>query len=318
MHAPAGSKKEGAVLFPKERYACHVGANGSLVDHTYRNRVRITGFGRLYYGTEVDWSGRPYQKVGDGAKDLPSAKLLPQVADSLGIREVLMPKPVFGTEVCQRSHLRTTIRFTHENKAVTLFRGYDADVCVVHRGETFGITTAGCAVGWMYHPSKPWILVAHMGLKCLLDMQAVFLGQKTQGRKYRSVVTAMMDKLDLRSGQLQEVQAGYEFPINPLHYSHEWDHPTDGRNNEILCEYIAQHFGKRCILGWDTPEKRVLGRIELGFMIREQYLGQGIQNQNIHSTSAPDVTDTLGQPVWYDTRGPHGKDARNLVLVTAL
>lgn len=310
MHGakPAQAQKE-ATWFP--------GANGSLVDLSYcRGKIRITGFGRLYKGEDVDWSFRPFQKFEDGKKDLPSARYLPDVAHVLGIKEkIFAPRPVFGTDMCYDHQLRVRIPLEHNSKRVVLLRGASADIITLAPGETFAISVGGCPVGWMFDQKKPnRLIVAHMGLNCLIDRKRVLEGQKS--RAHGSVIERMWESMRLLPGDASRIQAGYAFPIDPLQYAHQWDYPDGGDNNKRICEYLAANFGNKCIVGWDKAETRMLGRIHLGNLIRSQYAVLGIPPENMHGVSTPDAVDKDGHPLWYVTRGPHGKDPRNLVLVT--
>ena len=290
-------------------------ANGSMVDLSYWGRVRVTGFGRLYSGQEVDWSFRPYQKFEDGKKDLPSARLLPEAASVLGITRMLAPRPEFGTKTCAINNLHTHIPFRHGGKQVTLLRGAAADIITLAPGETFALSAGGCPVGWMFDPAKPdRLLVGHMGLQCLIDRPYVLTGQKS--RQHGSVIARMWESMRLLPGDAARVQTGFAFPISPLQYLHEWGYPGSGEQNKKICEYLAANYGVQCVLGWDKPETRRLGRIHLGNLIRNQYAQCGIPESNMHGVSAPDAVCADSQPLWYVTRGPHGKDPRNLVLVT--
>ena len=287
-----------------------------MVDLSYcKGKIRITGFGRHYKGEDVDWSFRPFQKFEDGKNDLPSAKFLPEVAASLGIKEILAPRPEFGTKMCSINDLRVCIPFEHKGKHVILLRGATADIIVIALGETFAMTVGGCPIGWMFDPQNPnRLLIPHMGLKCLIDFDLVLKGQKS--RANASVVDRIWESMNLLPREASRIQAGYVFPIDPLQYVHQWDYPDGGDNNKRICEYIAVNFGEKCIVDWDKPETRKLGRIHLGNLIRSQYASLGIPVENIHGVSTPNAVDADGHPLWYVTRGPHGKDPRNLVLVT--
>ena len=240
---------------------------------------------------------------------------MPEVASSLGIKELLAPRPAFETEMCAINDLRVHIPFEHNGKRVVLLRGASADIIALAPGETFAITVGGCPVGWMFDPKKPnRLLVAHMGLNCLIDRQHVLVKQKSRTR--RSVVDRMRESMRLLPKDASGIQAGYVFPIDPLHYVHQWDYPDGGDNNKRVCEYIAANYGEECIVGWRKEETRRLGRIHLGNLIRRQYAELGIPPEHMHGVSTPNAVDTEGNPMWYVTRGPHGKDPRNLVLVT--
>ncbi|OGC83543.1 hypothetical protein A3D68_01445 [Candidatus Adlerbacteria bacterium RIFCSPHIGHO2_02_FULL_52_17] len=302
---------------PRAEASWFPGANGSMVDLSYcKGKIRITGFGRLYKGEEVDWSFRPFQKFEDGKKDLPSARLLPDVVHALGIKEkIFAPRPVFGTDMCYDHQLRERIPFEHGGKRVTLLRGASADIIMFAPDETFAISVGGCPIGWIFDPQKPnRLIVGHMGLQCLIDRQLIVAGQKS--RKHRSVIDRMWESMNLLPREAARIQAGYAFPIDPLHYVHQWDYPDGGDNNKRVCEYLAANFGNKCIVDWNNPETRKLGRIHLGNLIRSQYAALGIPPENMHGASTPDAVDADGHPLWYVTRGPHGKDPRNLVLVT--
>lgn len=297
----------------KRRFV-NVGANGSLVDLTYRQgAIRITGFGRLYNDTPVDWSFRPYQHEGDEARALRSAVLLPTVAHSLGVAEILAPRPVFGRVVCTSDDLQVRIPFTSGGATVILRRGLDADVCILRRGETFGITAAGCPLGWLMNLAAPTaVVVAHMGLECLVDVKAI---QEGRPSSRGSVVDIMWRALKLTDHDAKDVHAGFAFPIDPQIYEHPWDHAEWGTKNRALCEYLVTYFGEGCILNWNDPLLRQQGCIDLGYLIRAQYRAYGIPSPNKHGVGAPDATDG-GVPLWYTTRGPSGKSVRNLITFT--
>jgi hypothetical protein len=299
-------------------YEIMPGGNGALCDRTLcHGKVRVTGFGRLYNEEEVDWSFRPFQQAADSSKNLLAARALPQVAAALGVKEFLAPKPVFGRDVCSIQKFRTKIFFkdTHTGHSLTLLRGVNADICYLARGETYAISASGCAVGWIYNPAKPErLLVAHMGLKCLIDMNWAHGGSKEH--LHGSVVDRMRRSLGCTPAEETRLQAGYAFPIEPMRYRHEWTHPQDGEKNKRLCEHLVGAWGEECLVGWPHAQLRTHGCIDLGFLIRQQFKALGIPGDNIHGVSAPDVCDESGNPLWYDTRGIFGRDARNLILVT--
>ncbi len=291
------------------------GANGSMVDLSYcKSRVRIIGFGRYYKGHEVDWSFRPFKQPRDGKLDPVSTRLLPEVAASLGIKEMLAPHPTFGTDMCAINDLRVRIPMTHGDKRVVLVRGKQADSMAIAPGETFAISVGGCPIGWMFDLQKPdKLLVAHMGLKCLIDRSLAVTGQKS--RHHRSVIDRMWESMRLLPGEASRVHAGFAFPIYPLENKHEWDYAGDGHENKLICKHLVTEWGTDCVYGWADEQARKLGRIHLGNVIRGQYKACGILSENIHGVSAPDAVGADGHPLWYVTRGPHGKDPRNLVLV---
>jgi hypothetical protein len=292
-----------------------VGLNGSLVDIQRHERIRVTGFGRLYYGEEVDWSFRPFQQEGDGTKEVPIARLLPNVAKSLAIKKILAPKPVFGTNIAFSTLCTVPVLFSHKGSRVTLMRGVSADVCFLSKGETFGITVGGCPIGWMYDPDTEGLVVAHMGLECLIDKNRLF---GKGARLHESVVHTMVQTIALQGENTSNLQAGYAFPIAADDYTHEWDNAIYGEKNQLLCEYLVREFGTASVLGWKDATKRRQGRISLAAIICKQFADEGIPPEHIKGFTAPSGCDLEGKPLWYDTRGPFGPDARNLVLVTAL
>lgn len=292
-----------------------VGGNGALTDTYYeKHGVRITGYGRIYRDREIDWSFRPYQTLEDRTKE-PLRSALPQVAADYGTQDFFAPWPKFGTHCCTTNQLRIQIPFEHEGKRAKLWRGAAADIIILGPGQTFAISVGGCPIAWMLDTRKPdRLLVAHAGLGCLIDKEAVLRGSSS--RLHRSVVNRMWESLNIRDADALHIIAGYAFPINPLMYKHEWDFEPTGDDNKRICEHLAANFGHECIVGWKREEERRMGRIDLGNLIRAQYLKFGIPLTNIKRIDAPDGVCPDGHPLWYVTRGPHGKDPRNLVIVT--
>lgn len=284
------------------------GIPGAIHDSIHhRAKVRVTGFGRYYpvrgqYYAQ-DWSFRKLNQASSSRKRSSLVRHLPTIAEQLGVKEILAPSPVeFSGLICDPSTLNVVIPFGE----VRILRGISADGCVLAPGQAIAWSIGGCAVGWISHPgydpSGEYRLVAaaHMGYMSL----------------ERGVIPNLAKALGLGPRHLKDAYAGYAFPIDPLLYEHRWNHPSYGKQNKNRCHMLVERYGEGSIIGWRDPDKRRLGRIDLGHVMRSQFVELGIPRSHISGSPSYDsYVDAQKQPLWYTTRGPFGK-RRNLGIIT--
>jgi hypothetical protein len=267
-----------------------------------KGAVRVTGFGRLYKGVEQDWTLRHFKNFEDAVKETSITRHLPEIATALGVREILAPTPEFGSAIVSSNALGVRIPLGGSG-GIVLRRGAMGDLMELKPGETFGISTGGCAVIWAYYKSHyARLVVGHVGRKNL-----------------EHVVDKVWEHLRVPQFAASEVVAGVAFPISPVNFEHRFDDPTYGELNRTFCERLVTHWGTQAVLGWDDPAKRELGRIDIGWVVRQQFRKHGVPSQHMHGTPGYDLlSDIDNLPLWHTTRGALGKELRNLVLVTHL
>jgi len=278
------------------------GGIDALHDSMYTTaHVQVVGFGRYYPDTrgvwrEQDWSLR-FLNLSPRTRERSSiVRYLPEIEQKLRIKRLLAPSPIkFNGLACTPNDLNVIVRVG----STVIHRGADADACELEPGDASIHTVGGCAGGWLsLFDYKRRLITAHFGLKSIEN----------------GVIQNMAHAVGFDPKKHTDAHAGCAFPIDPMTYEHRWNHRTYGKANEMRCHELVEKYGARAIVEWDDKKKRRLGRIDLGFICREQFRLIGIKKENLHGT--PSYDSFRGEdesPLWYTTRGPYRK-RRNLML----
>jgi hypothetical protein len=170
------------------------------------------------------------------------------------------PAPVdFNAEVINSGDLPTTIAI---GGGLKIKRGVKADGVRIHPGMAHVISSGGCLTLCAARMIKgsPSVVVAHAGLKSLIDMEVV--GGRSKSRRCGSVVDAIIAALGGPDGLVLSAQFG----IGPGALRHRLDDPKYGDQNERLRQYITKHWGNACIKGTTKQELA----IDLSSLVRAQ------------------------------------------------
>lgn len=308
--------------------------NGALYDNAdlFDGRLRLTAFGRIYEDPSVDedWTFRYLRTPEDGSTvDCSITRYLPAIAKELDIAEILVPSPVdFNARMCIQKDLNVLIPI---GNYLVLRRGTNADGCRLLRGQTYGISLAGCALIIAMYPGNPHpgeqikVAVAHAGFPSVFDRQEALTGLRS--RKPQSVTESLLIAMGcsgLKVNRRKRVKIIIAFPISSKIFTYPWDHPQFGTDNEKICEYIRERWGSGCVPGNNGTSRQGSareGRINLAEVITRQLVELGVPVENIGMILDSDMffgtQHARGGELWYTTRGqPQFKTHRNLSLVT--
>lgn len=309
---------------------------GALYDNSklFGGRVRITAFGRMYEDPDIDedWSFRNLRTPEDGkSSDCSLTRYLPDIAKELEIAEILVPSPIdFNARMCLQKDLNIIIPVGNH---LVLRRGTNADGCRIQRGQTYGVSLAGCALVVAIYPHNPHpgekikVAVAHSGFDSVFDRQEALTGLRS--RKPQSVTESLLNAMGcsgLKTSRRKRVGIIVAFPISSKIFTYSWDHPQFGENNERICEYIRERWGSGCVPGNNGTSRQGAareGRINLAEIITRQFVELGVSLEHINIILDSDVffgtEHPRGGEMWYTTRGqPRFKNHRNLLLVSRM
>ena len=272
-------------------------------------RRRVLAFGKPH-----DWTFRPYSNgtvPESELRKLPPALYLPQIAVDYGLPKMwFAPIPTkSNAEICTESDaMKTRLELYSElyGSSVLLWRGAYADGTVLNLRKATGvIAAAGCPIITMWGKSTH-LGYAHAGRDCLIDREKI---QNKKARKHESVVVSLVEAM-LVANSVRDLHAEILFPIDPHDFLHPWDHSQYGEFNKLMTEYIAKRWGTECIVEYDDPKKRALGRISQDAVIRSQLIECGVLPERITSFPAPTRNK------WFDTReGNSSSSARNAIII---
>jgi len=134
------------------------------------------------------FNGSMNRLQGNHLSDLGLYSFLNQLSKQYRFKKLLAPSPLeFNARVCSIADLGMHI----QNGAASLIihRGFNADGAVVGRGMAFAVATADCRTILLYCKLSGALIVAHAGVRSLVDTSHVLEG-KTK-RDYSSIVDAL-------------------------------------------------------------------------------------------------------------------------------
>ncbi|MEA1929480.1 MAG: laccase domain-containing protein [Patescibacteria group bacterium] len=225
-----------------------------------------------------------------------------------GVEYVFAPDPsTFNAEICHRSDL-AKIKCLPGTQAV-IRGGHQADGLVIGRRDAVLIPSADCATTLLFQAGTGKLVVAHTGLKSLLDLPAI-IGERKE-KKVSVIVRMMREMIDGKN----PLAAWIGLCIGPQHFTFPLDHPQFGEGNRRLLDHLHRHWP--CYL----PEPRESGQVDLRELIRQQLLLCGVPRLNILTDQNDTHSDTRldNEPAWHSHRRGYDQDsptsARNGVLV---
>lgn len=286
----------------------------ALADYEVFGCVRVMAFGRDSFEQEADWTLRHLQEDADGRKDMLLTRHLPAIARELGVSQFVAPSPVeFNAHICHQKMLRTLIQVGAHGPVVC--RGYKADGCRIERGQGFLASLAGCAYLLLRDASTDICVVAHTGVKSVINYwpieARVGLPQELRRatkRDFESVIESAVRAFQYRhTAQMANLEAAILFPITAEELVYPWDEPRYGALNKAVCEHVRDQWGVSALPGWKTEPE--VGRIDLAQLLYLQLASAGVPRVQIY----PAPTN-FGRERWYTTRGKFPA-RRNLIAI---
>ena len=180
--------------------------------------------------------------------------------------------------------------------------GGSAEGVEIKKEEGFGLNIADCGIVTVYHPKSGKLLAAHAGRDSLWDRGNILQGKEK--RECESVVDAITAGFSPEEKETLQVFVG--FGIHPEHFLHPWNDTAHGVDNEKMCRYLMDAWGKDVVFGNDDEKK--LGRIDISLLTKRQFEKTGTDSITLFNTIDPFADSRL----WSHRRGEKG---RNLVLV---
>lgn len=244
------------------------------------------------YGAPANWSVNVFQETGDYKRNPELYHRYNHISERHRLLDMFLPAPTdFNTQICDRRGFNVSIH--NGVGSVRLWKGARVDGVIMpnirHLG--CGMPTADCPTILAYCQTKNTSIVAHAGLRSIIDVDRIFSGVVSP--RHFSVVDSIAESF---GEHLSKVKVFITCGIS-----------GDSYRYPELTQFVTERFGSDCVLGESIDLKKVITR---------QFQAHGVTHILTDTINTFSDRTPSGEFMWHSYRRDR-TPKRNLILVTS-